>query len=133
MEVHLLRVEQLFELTQPFTVMMKLLKEEAGVMTDRLMWMKINIQFMIPTKFDMYDDEDYYPIFDVYVNETLLCDLLVLDMSPMEATIKTTSKAIVEAPTTTIKVITIATKPRVVHSFEEVGATYAVICMVPIA
>lgn len=81
MEVHLLRVEQLFELTQPFTVMMKLLKEEAGVMTDRLMWMKINIQFMIPTKFDMYDDEDYYPIFDVYVNETLLCDLLVLDMS----------------------------------------------------
>lgn len=54
--------------------MMKLLKEEAGVMTDRLMWMKINAQFMIPTKFDMYDDKDYYPIFDVYVNETLLCD-----------------------------------------------------------
>lgn len=52
---------------------------------------------------------------------------------PMEAMIKTTSKAIVEAPTTTIKVVTIATKPRVVHSFEEVGATYAVICMVPIA
>lgn len=42
----------------------------------------------------------------------------------MEAIIKTTSKTTDEAPTSTIKVVTIATKPMVVHSFE-VGATYA--------